>query len=948
MNGTECDALVDTGCTRTVIHSSLCIEWKRRDVCMVTVSGELLDCAGTADVRVQVPGLAAVVVDALVVKKKPLGFCAILGMDGVKALGGVTVRSPSEVRFSGESEGCAGAVSPRDLVVDKEDFCVTFDMTRRQWTVRWKWSKGEPPNCLKGSVSEYAVKDKVREEYEQELTEWIKNGWLQEYDEEKHGPPKGLIPLMAVPQENKGKVRPVLDFREVNSFVDTYTADVDVCSDKLREWRQMGSKVALLDLKKAYLQIHVDESLWPYQTVQFKKKRYCLTRLGFGLSVAPRVMKTVLETVAKQDENVEKAVSSYVDDVLVNEEEMPAEEVAKHLRAFGLECKEPTCVREGARVLGLRVWEEQDGLKWKRDNNVREIVGPVTKRKVFSLCGQLTGHLPSCGWLRPAASFLKRRANEAASAWDDVIDDPQVQRLIDEIMKRVAAEDPARGRWDVKGDEVTVWVDASMLALGVVMEVGGEVVEDGCWLRHDDGMHINLAELEAALKGVNMAILWGASRIRLMTDSRTVFHWISDLLSGKARLKTKATSEMLIRRRLSTLKMLADEYGLDISVHSVASAENKSDVLTRVPEKWLGERTGEVPVACAVVGAERADNQNRMAREVERIHHASGHPGVRRTLYFAKRANVQVTRRVVQSVVSSCQTCRSIDPAPEKWTGGHLAVETVWDRVAIDVTHFRGRLYLTVLDCGPSRFAIWRPLRFESATYVIAELLSIFCERGPPSELLADNATVFHSRAFLAFVSEWGTRVRYRAAHVPSGNGIVERNHRSVKVIAARKECDVTEAVYLYNVTPRDDTTDEAAPASVLYRYRVRVKAVDPVRTEDADRGGSRYRVGDAVWVKPPRGRCDDRYDQGEVTGQVSTQTVEVDGVPRHVRHLRPRTARADPPQQEESDDEGPLLVRLPEEERVEVGQGEGQCRRSQRTVRAPVRYGVDQDRGGV
>ena len=177
MNGTECDVLIDTGCTRTVIQSSLCFGWKRRDVCMVTVSGQRLHCAGTADVRVQVPGLTEVVVDALVVEKKPLGFCAILGMDGVKALGGVTVRSPSEVRFAGESEGCAGAVSPRDLVVDKEDFCVTFDVTRRKWTVRWKWSKGEPPNSLDSSVCEYAVPDEVRDEHERELTEWIKNAW---------------------------------------------------------------------------------------------------------------------------------------------------------------------------------------------------------------------------------------------------------------------------------------------------------------------------------------------------------------------------------------------------------------------------------------------------------------------------------------------------------------------------------------------------------------------------------------------------------------------------------------------------------------------------------------------------------------------------------------------------------------------------------------------------
>ena len=170
MNGVGCDVLIDTGCTRSIVHSSLCAGWERRNVCMVTVSGQRLDCAGTADVRVEVPGVRAVVVDALVVELKPLGFCAILGMDGVKALGGVTVRSPSEVRFAGEGEGCAcvGGV-PRDLVVEKEDFGVTFDAARQRWTVGWKWSGGEPPDGLKNGVSQYDVTDEVREEYEREL-----------------------------------------------------------------------------------------------------------------------------------------------------------------------------------------------------------------------------------------------------------------------------------------------------------------------------------------------------------------------------------------------------------------------------------------------------------------------------------------------------------------------------------------------------------------------------------------------------------------------------------------------------------------------------------------------------------------------------------------------------------------------------------------------------------
>lgn len=47
--------------------------------------------------------------------------------------------------------------------------------------------------------------------------------------------------------------------------------------------------------------------------------------------------------------------------------------------------------------------------------------------------------------------------------------------------------------------------------------------------------------------------------------------------------------------------------------------------------------------------------------------------------------------------------------------------------------------------------------------------------------------------------------MHFQGAYAPSGNGGVERSHRTVKVIAARKGCSIAEAVYPYNITPRDD-----------------------------------------------------------------------------------------------------------------------------------------------
>ena len=106
---------------------------------------------------------------------------------------------------------------------------------------------------------------------------------------------------MTVVQEQKQKVRPVLDYRELNGFVDAFTANAEVCAQKLSELRRQGVNVLLLDLRNAYLQIHVDKALWLFQTVIFRGQRFCLTQLGFGLNVAPLIMKSVLDAIVSQD-----------------------------------------------------------------------------------------------------------------------------------------------------------------------------------------------------------------------------------------------------------------------------------------------------------------------------------------------------------------------------------------------------------------------------------------------------------------------------------------------------------------------------------------------------------------------------------------------------------------------------------------------------------------------
>ena len=906
-------AVVDSGCSCNIVHESCCADWRRCSVNVMAVNGSRLQSSGVADVTVRLSSDGTpVTLRAVVVPEKPLGVDMLIGVTGITALGGVTVKSANDVRFGmagpdilrAQTARC-GAVPPAALTIDAKDFSVQYDASDKTWTVAWKWRDGAAPECLSNGVPQYRVPAEAVQEYDTELEAWIQNGWLEPYDESVDGPPRGLIPLMAVEQNNKTKVRPVLDCRELNSHVDAHTAEADVCADTLRKWRRHGANIAVVDLKRAYLQLKADRRLWPFQTVIVRGKRYALTRIGFGLNVAPLIMKAVVRTVLEQDPDIERAVLPYVDDLCVNEDIVSAERVIQHFANFGLQCKPPERVSDGTRLLGLRVQPGRDGLRWARDNAVGPPPTALTRRSVFSWGGRAVAHLPVCGWLRPAVAWLKRRVNAVTRGWDDVTDDAALRSQIDYVAGKLAGDDPARGQWCVEGDSAVLWTDASSVAAGAVLEsAAGDVIEDACWLRRDETSHINMAELDAAVRGINLAIAWGMRRIELKTDSSTVHRWVSDALSGRARLRTKAHGEMLVRRRVDLIKQLVTELDISLTVSLVRSAQNRADILTRVPSEWV--REDGLPAgpmtAAAATGPDTGEDKSTAAGHLSAIagiHATAGHPGVRRTLYYARRdVSNAISRKQVQDVVRACDTCRSVDPAPVTWRHGSLEVSGTWDRLAIDVTHYGGRSYLTVIDCGPSRFCLWRLLRRSDAATVVTELEQVFAERGAPAELLADNDTAFRSRQFAAFVARWGVQMRFRAAHRPSGNSIIERNHRTVKVIAARKGCSIQEATHLYNVTPRGGETGVQTPASGVYRYPVR----DCVRPAAAQmdmreavtetmrpptRPEGDFQVGDEVWVRKPGTRCTERSARGTVTGVVSPQVVEVGGMPWHVRDLR-------------------------------------------------------------
>ena len=130
------------------------------------------------------------------------GIDVIIGMDVINEIGGGTIKK-AKVKFG--DVHCVVAAHRMNVckIVDK-DFEANFD--GEKWTVKWIW-KGEAP-MLQNRVKFYknSLESEKNSEFEEEVERWIADSILVPWKG------KGVLPLMAVFQATKKKVRPVLNF----------------------------------------------------------------------------------------------------------------------------------------------------------------------------------------------------------------------------------------------------------------------------------------------------------------------------------------------------------------------------------------------------------------------------------------------------------------------------------------------------------------------------------------------------------------------------------------------------------------------------------------------------------------------------------------------------------------------------------------------------------------
>ena len=799
-----------------------------------------------------------------------LGADILLGIDYMMRRGPKMVVSfPSDMPITTQFLSAA-AVQPPALAqeINGGDFTLRR-MPSGSWSLSWQWAK-KVEGLLSSGVDVYHSKlktEKAKVDFREEVSKWVTSGYLIPYRKDKHGEVKCRLTWNPVIQAHKStKVRPTLDYSILNPYIRSqdYVAQSEVCHDALRKWRRY--EVAwLVDIHKAYMNVHVAADLLPYQVVRHEGQLMAMSRMGFGLNVAPRVLKVLLQYIFSAASLTDCTVV-YRDDILVGcDTQAPnsletlaktVDDVRRVLLEHGLPTKEPVNLfdfsRGNTRALGLELYRDGPDIRWKRRSDAEYVLTSttMTNREVASFIGKIApAHYPCLGSIRPAAlrilSMNGRRVHE--TSWN-APSTPLIIRCCQELSDATQTKDEATGKWRIP-DSSDGWVlatDASSSALGCCViamrewlatrDASTSVVEDHCWLVKDPSRHINVLELEAVIKSLNLLDGYAkkTDSVLILNDSRVVVGWLNRLMEDR-RVNHGGIHDVLVGRRLLILKELMQHYA-SVRVEWIPTDANPADRLTRYPSHWKDPVTVPLTICCAIAPTLRERIRDQQSRDpgclsivarldesgqlriengfayflqadpgtsdlrliipeslvrdaIRDIHLSLGHAGWKSTWTTFKRTyypKIENLARKTQILISECEICNVKNATAVATAGVHRSERVApWSEVFIDTlqmgpaTLAGPHLVVAVID-NYSKFAEAFPLSSRTAEDICDCVENVISRYGAIGTIRCDNGREFDNESFRHLASANNITLRFGSARHPGAQGTVERFHSSL------------------------------------------------------------------------------------------------------------------------------------------------------------------------
>ena len=133
------------------VSANRCLMWRKQRVVVMTINGLSQTCCGEGTLTISDEKGDIAETDVLVMQDKPFGYDLLLGIDAIRAFGGVMITAAEGVTLGRGKEVFVA------IYIEEKHFYATFDNEERAWTARWKWATNEAPDQLCNTIPEYAV-----------------------------------------------------------------------------------------------------------------------------------------------------------------------------------------------------------------------------------------------------------------------------------------------------------------------------------------------------------------------------------------------------------------------------------------------------------------------------------------------------------------------------------------------------------------------------------------------------------------------------------------------------------------------------------------------------------------------------------------------------------------------------------------------------------------------
>ena len=682
----------------------------------------------------------------------------------------------------------------------------------------------------------------------------------------KENEPTPWVNSMTVVSKPNGKVRICIDPTKLNQAVKRAhypTKTVEEVAANMPDAKYFST----FDANSGYWQISLDTASSKMCTFQTPWGRYRFKRLPFGVTTSGDAFNQVMTALFGDLEGV----SIIVDDILIHgrnvqEHDERVKMFLERAREVGLTLNKDKSKFRQQEVSYCGHILSADGLKPSPDHidPIMKMETPTKKdevRRFLALVGYLHKFMPDLSEKsKPLRQLLEK---DVEFHWEKQHEDSFQQ------VKQDVTKAPVLKLFDAR-KPVTLQVDSSKYGLGAALLQDGQPVLYAS--RSLDKTQQNYAVIEREL----LAICFATQKFHQYVYGKTIYVETDH----KPLLGILAKPMHTITARMQRMRLRLQRYDLKVS-HKPGKEMFIADTLSRAPIKVKADQLFDESLEINVINAtqeklcelQEATEEDEtlqvlkkftmegwpesskippevkpyfsyrdeiseengllmkgnkliipksLQREMlDKVHDA--HLGIVKSKALAREAIFWPgLSSQLEDMIARCSTCQSVrNSLPSEPLQSQEIPDMPWNKIAIDLFHFKNRDYVLCVDYY-SKYPDIAFLPDTTTATVVSAIKTIFARFGIPVEIVSDNGPQFSSREFKQFARKYGFKHTTSSPGYAQSNGQAERHIQTVKKLLYKAEAsggDINLCLLGYRNAPIDGIG--LSPAQLLMSRRL-------------------------------------------------------------------------------------------------------------------------------